>query len=120
MESLGYTMMYLLKGKLPWQGVKRETKNERYEAIKLIKKGMAERTEDKEWPQAFINYLKHCRELDFEKRPDYDYLRKLIKDCFTENGFEHDMMFDWFVQKVPAAAEKGVLGRRRFASTSRL
>jgi hypothetical protein len=37
MESLAYVWIYLLKGKLPWQGVKGETNEERHEKLKNIK-----------------------------------------------------------------------------------
>ena len=37
MESIAYTLIYLLKGKLPWQKVKAETKMEKYEKIMEMK-----------------------------------------------------------------------------------
>ena len=33
MESLGYVIVYLMKGSLPWQGLKAVTKEEKYERI---------------------------------------------------------------------------------------
>ena len=33
MESLGYVIMYFLRGSLPWQGLKAATKRQKYERI---------------------------------------------------------------------------------------
>jgi hypothetical protein len=33
MESLGYVLMYFIRGCLPWQGLKGATKMEKYEKI---------------------------------------------------------------------------------------
>lgn len=33
MESLGYVLMYFLRGCLPWQGLKAATKRQKYERI---------------------------------------------------------------------------------------
>lgn len=38
LECLGFVMLYFLKGKLPWQGLPCETKKEKYEMIKEMKK----------------------------------------------------------------------------------
>lgn len=37
MEALGYLLIYLAKGKLPWQNINAETKDEKYEKIKAMK-----------------------------------------------------------------------------------
>ena len=50
-------------------------------------------------PQEYIDYLHHCRNLGFEQRPDYDYLKKLFEGLFIKNGFVMDYEYDWVVLK---------------------
>ena len=41
MESIGYVLIYLLRGELPWQGVKAATKHEKYQLIMEKKMSMS-------------------------------------------------------------------------------
>jgi len=49
-------------------------------------------------PEEFQRYLKYCRGLGFDEKPDYAYLRHLLKKVFAEQGYEHDLVFDWVVR----------------------
>ena len=42
--SVGYVLMYFLRGQLPWQGLKAETNNEKYKLI--LEKKMTTTTEE--------------------------------------------------------------------------
>jgi hypothetical protein len=44
-------------------------------------------------------YLNYCRNLKFEEKPDYNYLRKLFKDVMYRNNYENDYMYDWVIKK---------------------
>jgi len=33
--------------------------------------------------------------LRFDEKPDYTYLRKLLKDLFVRSGYELDYVYDW-------------------------
>ena len=43
--------------------------------------------------------MKYCRDLKFDDRPDYSYLRRLFKDLFYSLGYEYDYEFDWLIKK---------------------
>lgn len=95
MESLGYTLLYLLKGKLPWQGFKISDKNEKLEMVKKMKNEISVEKLCKDAPEEFIDYIRHCRGLRYDETPDYTYLLKLINDLFKKTVLDKDPMFDW-------------------------
>lgn len=39
--------------------------------------------------------MAYCRNLKFEEKPDYNYLRKEFKDLFNRRGYEYDYVYDW-------------------------
>eukprot|EP00435_Cladocopium_sp_Y103_P019248 s4048_g4.t1 len=49
----------------------------------------------KDLPHQFEEYLTYCRKLQFEERPDYGYLRQLLRDAFAKEGFQLDFVYDW-------------------------
>lgn len=91
--------MYFNKGSLPWQGLRAKTKKDKYEKIRDKKATTTVEQLCKGFPEEFSIYLTYCRNLRFEDRPDYAYLRKLFKDLFYRMGYEYDFVFDWMVQK---------------------
>ncbi len=64
-------------------GLRAVGKKEKYE--KIMEKKMATPIETlcKHFPSEFITYLGYCRGLRFEDRPDYAYLRRLMKGKYT-------------------------------------
>jgi len=44
-----------------------------------------------------VTYLNYCKSLRFEDRPDYAYLRRLLKDLFFREGYQYDFVFDWTI-----------------------
>jgi len=98
LEAIGYVLIYVVKGYLPWQGIKANNKQEKYH--KIMEKKMTTPVEIlcKGLPIEFSTYMNYCRTLKFEDKPDYSYLRKMFKELFIREGFELDYMYDWTVQ----------------------
>lgn len=48
-------------------------------------------------PHEFVQYLNYCRNLKFEDKPDYSFLKKLFKERFVKEGYEHDYVYDWIL-----------------------
>nr|CAB78005.1 casein kinase I like protein [Arabidopsis thaliana]CAB82116.1 casein kinase I like protein [Arabidopsis thaliana] len=98
-ESLGYILMYFLKGSLPWKGLKAGNKKQKYD--KISEKKVSTSIEVSH-PIEFATYIHYCRSLRFDDKPDYAYLKRLFRDLFIREGFQFDFVFDWTVLKLPA------------------
>lgn len=107
LESLGYVLMYFLRGSLPWQGLKAATKKHKYEKICEKKLCTPMEVLCKGFPKAFITYFEYCRSLRFDERPDYGHLRKLFREVFQECGFVFDYVYDWTLIQEEAEGEQG-------------
>lgn len=79
LESIGYVLLYFLKKVLPWQGLKVNDDEDKFERIKEVKISTPVTTLCKGFPDAFVKYINYCRALQFEERPDYEYLRSLLE-----------------------------------------
>ena len=99
MESLVYILLYFLKGQLPWQGLAGKNKNDKYDRIKEKKIQTTVEQLCRGQPEEFSKYLNYCKNLTFEERPDYNYLRGLWRQLMVKNGWESDGQFDWILKK---------------------
>jgi casein kinase 1/casein kinase 1 epsilon len=106
LESLGYVMLYFLRGSLPWQNLRANNKKEKYDKIMEKKLGTPVEILCKGFPTEFITYMAYCRNLKFDDKPDYAYLRNLIKELFSKSGFEWDYEYDWNVIAKKKKEEK--------------
>lgn len=79
MESLGYVLLYLNRGKLPWQDLKASNKKQKYERIFEMKLSTSLLDLCKGFPGQFEKYLSYCRTLRFNDTPDYEYVRQLFR-----------------------------------------
>ena len=99
LESLGYLLLYLLLGRLPWQGYISHSKEDKYYKIKQIKNQTTPEELCEGLPPQFEEYIKYTRNLEYEQDPDYNYLRNLLKNVIKKSGFTIDFYYDWFSQK---------------------
>ncbi|KAF6992588.1 hypothetical protein CFC21_112277 [Triticum aestivum] len=99
LESIGYMLLYFLRGSLPWQDADARNHRETHDMIKDMKMATSPEELCRGHPAEFASYLIYCRSLGFEDEPDYAYLRKLFKDLFVQQGFEYDYVYDWMVPR---------------------
>jgi casein kinase I family protein HRR25 len=99
MEALGNVFIYFIKGSLPWQGLKGNTKKLKYSAIMEKKISTSTKELCAGLPKEFLTYLDYVRSLRFEDTPDYTQLRQIFRDLFIQKGFVYDYIFDWILIK---------------------
>lgn len=46
-----------------------------------------------------MKYIQYCRNLQFEEKPDYNYVRSLFKNLMMRMKFEYDGQYDWVLKK---------------------
>ena len=95
LESIFYILIYFIKGRLPWQGLKADKKEDRYKKIYEIKKNIKIKELCSELPEEFESFYNYIRKLEFEQVPDYDYLKLLLKNILKKNNFIIDYYYDW-------------------------
>ncbi|CAD8137730.1 unnamed protein product [Paramecium pentaurelia] len=100
LESLGYVLMYLLRGQLPWQNMKAFNQKEKYQKIMEKKQETTPEQLCKGFPNELTQYLQYCRNLKFEDKPDYNYIRNLFKEAFRKQGYEWDYKFEWIKDEI--------------------
>jgi len=50
-------------------------------------------------PEEFNQFIKYCRQLGFEEKPDYQHLRSLLRQIAGRHSFEFDGQYDWILKK---------------------
>ena len=76
LESVGYIIMYFIKGSLPWQGLKVNRKEDRYKKIWEKKKQTSSKELCNGFPKELENFIEYTRNLKFTEVPDYNYFYK--------------------------------------------
>ena len=98
MESIGYLLIYFIKGTLPWQGMGSKqgyTKEEKYQMIADCKQQISTETLCEGLPKEFKTYMDHVKNLKFDEKPNYKMLYQLFNNLFSQNGYEYDGIYDW-------------------------
>ena len=105
-EGIAYNLIYLAKGKLPWQGVKTKNKKEKHKKIMESKLAYSPEQLCKDLPEEFVNLLKYSRNLEFEENPDYKSIKLMFKNHIIKNGDTMNFEFDWDKAKIEDSKEE--------------
>lgn len=112
LESVGYVLIYFLKGTLPWQGLKAKNAQKKYRLIMEKKQQVSIAQLCQGCPSQFAEFLAYTRSLKFDAKPDIPYVRKLFRDLYHAQGFASvGKLWDWDNLDLDfAASEPGTVG----------
>ena len=99
MESIGYLLIYLSKGVLPWQGLKIKQKSEKYSKIREIKMTIETNKLCEGLPEEFGEYIDLVKNLEFEEEPDYTRYINMFNELIKKKEFVKDYLYDWVGDK---------------------
>jgi len=99
-EAVGYMLLYFLKGSLPWQGMVLKDPKKKYDKIKQLKYDIKLDDLCAGQPVELVKFIQYARDMKFEDKPDYNYLRSLLRKAATNNGLNFDpSKFDWIIKE---------------------
>ncbi|KAF9260438.1 kinase-like protein [Marasmius fiardii PR-910] len=95
-EAIGNLLLYLLHRELPWQGIYAPDIPSKLRQIGEMKRGRHFTNLLSDSPSIFTQFFKHCRSLAFEDKPNYAYLRSLLRQTMKYDGWRFDWEYDWW------------------------
>lgn len=97
-ESALYIIVYFLNGKLDWDGIKCKTKDEKIKKIMEKKEEFKNNKEYKKLPQSFSQIFQYVYNINFEEKPNYEYIfgiiNKGLEQYDGESNYEKTL-YDW-------------------------
>ncbi len=92
LESIAYILIYLYKGKLPWQNIKNKDKKIRYKLIGDQKEALTEEELCEGMPRQYCVFLKYVRTMDFDEKPHYTALQKMFSKLYESRDYKNDKL----------------------------
>jgi len=95
LECLSYSLIYLIKGKLPWMNLKYRNKIEKQ--FKIFQKKMNTTNEElcKNLPDEFRTFIQYVKDLHFEEKPNYKYLEQLLGKIYNKINYKYDTIIKY-------------------------
>ena len=109
LESLAYSLIYFSRGSLPWMGIKAQNKEEKYKKIFQIKLNSSVDVLCDKLPKEFIEFVNYIKNLAFDEKPDYQYLKSILGNIYENHNYSYDTIYDftdYLTQKEKENKEK--------------
>lgn len=94
LEAIGYLLIYLYRGSLPWMKIKHKDKYERYRMIGEKKISTTEEELCDKLPKEFFIYMKYVRNMDYDEKPHYTSLKNMFIKLYNSKNYSVDK-FEW-------------------------
>lgn len=112
--SLGYMLIHLLMGQLPWMNVKGSTK-EKIKNVFQIKSTISLKKLCENLPGKILDYFEYVLKLKFFEKPDYEFLKEIFISMMDIYSMKNDGIFDW----ISNTLKQGInLSARKLSSES--
>lgn len=118
LESIAYLLIYLLKGRLPWQGINAKTAKRRFEKIIDIKKNYPKEKLCSRLPQEFSMFLESVRKLEFDQKPNYEEYKMMFRNRLIAESYIYDYRYYWIneeeleeVRRMKASLSKKTISK---------
>ena len=118
LESIGYMIIYFMKGKLPWDMICGKNNKEIYEKAYIKKKLFHIKDLCEDLPIQIFEYMKYVKQLEFYQTPDYNYLINLFRTILKGISCQNQI-FSWmhFSQSLN---DSKIIYKRRESPKNRL
>ena len=108
LEAIGYLLVYLAKGSLPWQSSMADKKKDDNTPISETKFKMPIDELCKGCDSALAEYLKYCKKLKFDETPDYKRIRKMFLESLYSKCDDILPIYDWMIISTPEKKKEPV------------
>ncbi|TFK72337.1 kinase-like protein [Pluteus cervinus] len=94
LESLAYSIAFLLRGSLPWSRMDRGTPKHRQDRVREKKISYSGKRLFEGFPQELGDFTDHVRGLRYDEEPDYHYWKRVFLQLSRDLGFSPGEGFD--------------------------
>lgn len=106
LESLLYSLVYIFRKKLPWQNMVSSNKEEKNKNILEMKRKIDLTQLFYGFPIEYQKIMEYCKQLQFQEKPNYKTLIKIISNRLIHFGYEYDKVYEW--NKTKSLSEKNI------------
>jgi len=116
LEAMLYTLLFLIKGELPWMLLPDDQLN--FYNVRRYKESIKPQKLFTGLPALYELFL-YVKSLTFNEQPDYTYIKGKLRRIGHKEGIEYDLQFDWKALE-PVPTERSASPRRRHHSPLKL